>query len=292
MLTVSAVALVLPAVLFTGVNAEVGPPRCAVVDSIGRCLVSAVDPGRRTDVSKRRSRDADAEDEPVSTRPGKAVSGGQSEPPPTPPPRPVTAFPVGNGGWGQRALPDLPGLLGEPRPDAPGVGDASVAPEVLAQRAVEQLSLPPPVLHTSAGGSGFVGVPMWLWIDGGTAYTGPVSATATAGAARVTATAELSAVEWSMGPPGEIVRCAGPGTPWAGQDGPSPDCGYTYLQRSLPDRTAGTGRWNVVTTSVWTVTWAGFSAGAPVAGDQTVRVSTGTTLAVGEIQVLVDGDGS
>jgi hypothetical protein len=76
------------------------------------------------------------------------------------------------------------------------------------------------------------------------------------------------------------------------QKGPSPDCGYTYRLRSLPERTAGAGRWPVTATSVWTVTWAGTSNGAPVTGVETLRVSTSTSLAVGEIQVLVAGDGT
>lgn len=133
---------------------------------------------------------------------------------------------------------------------------------------------------------------MWLWVDGGVAHTGPVSATATAGAASVTATARLSHVEWAMGPTGAVVRCAGPGTPWTGQEGSSPDCGYTYQQRSLPNRTSGTGRWAITATSVWAVTWSGASGGAPVTGEQIVGVPNQTTLTVDEIQVLVGGDGS
>ncbi|WP_433274006.1 hypothetical protein ACQPZA_24115 [Pseudonocardia xinjiangensis] len=137
----------------------------------------------------------------------------------------------------------------------------------------------------------FIGVPVWLWIGDGAAYAGPVSATATAGAASVTATGRLAAVEWSMGPPGALIRCSGPGTPWIGQDGPSPDCGYVYEHRSLPERTGGTGRWTITATSVWTVTWSGTTDGSPVDGEQTVRVSSETSLTVGEVQVLVDGDG-
>ncbi|MDN5915628.1 MAG: hypothetical protein L0I76_11055 [Pseudonocardia sp.] len=133
---------------------------------------------------------------------------------------------------------------------------------------------------------------MWLWIDGNAESIGPISATATAGAASVTATAQLSEVEWTMGPPGGTVRCAGPGTRWTGQEGPSPDCGYTYQQRSLPDRTAGAGRWTITATGVWTVRWSGASGGAPVTGEQAVRVPNQTTLAVDEVQVLVGGDGS
>jgi hypothetical protein len=60
----------------------------------------------------------------------------------------------------------------------------------------------------------------------------------------------------------------------------------------LPERTAGAGRWPVTATAVWQVAWAGFSAGAPVAGAQTVRLTTQTSLAVGEVQVLTAGGGS
>jgi hypothetical protein len=42
---------------------------------------------------------------------------------------------------------------------------------------------------------------------------------------------------------------------------------------------------------VWTVTWSGVSGGGPVDGQQIVRVSAETSLAVGEIQVLVAGGG-
>jgi hypothetical protein len=189
-------------------------------------------------------------------------------------------------------LPDPDDFLaGLPGGSAPAPGPAA-APHVLARQAIKRLSLPPPVLRTSIVDSGYVGVPVWLWIDDDAPFTGPVSATATAGAAAVTATGRLSAVEWSMGPPGAEVRCAGPGTPWTGQKGPSPDCGYVYELRSLPERTQGTGRWTVTATSVWTVIWSGTSNGAPVSGEETVRTSTSTSLAIGEIQVLVAGDGS
>ncbi|MER7433681.1 hypothetical protein ACFU8R_28700 [Pseudonocardia alni] len=181
-------------------------------------------------------------------------------------------------------------LLAElPAGAAPAPATAVITPEALAARAVELLTLEPPVLSTSAVGTGFVGLPVWLWIDNGPAATGPVSATATAGAAQVTATARLSAVEWSMGPPGERVHCTGPGTPWTGQEGPSPDCGYVYAQRSLPERTDGSGIWTITATAVWTVTWSGISGGVPVAGEQRVLVPASTTLPVAEVQVLVAG---
>ncbi|MFC4945827.1 hypothetical protein ACFPFQ_20345 [Pseudonocardia sp. GCM10023141] len=188
---------------------------------------------------------------------------------------------------GQPQLPD-PNLLAAP-------GRPNVAPPnftaVAAQHAVGLLRLQAPSIQISAVGTGFVGVPVWLWIDRGPQFTGPVSATATAGSAQVTATGHLVEVDWLMGPEGAQVRCTGPGTPWTGQRGPSPDCGYVYAARSLPERTGGTGRWPITATSVWQVDWAGTTGGVPVAGGQVVQVAAQTTLAVGEVQVLITGGG-
>ena len=124
---------------------------------------------------------------------------------------------------------------------------------------------------------------------GRAANVGPLTATATAGAAQVTATARLAGTVWTMGPPGAVVTCPGVGTPWSGASGQSPDCGYTYTQRSLPERTAGRGAWPVTVTSVWQVTWTGNEGGAPVAGTEEVPLTANRALPVGELQVLVTG---
>lgn len=283
MLTAPVLVAVLPAVAMA-LAAEPEPPGCVVVDSIGRCVVAAYDPGRPGGPL-----DPDRDDERAARpRPQRDESGGGTGAP-TQPRRPrIEAMPIGDG-WTQGVAIDPNDLLNPTAVSGPQAPDPAVIGQLLAQRAVEQLTLAAPVVHTSVADRGFIGVPMWLWIDD--ERTGPVSATATAGAAEVTAVGRLSAVEWSMGPPGATVRCAGPGTPWTGQDGPSPDCGYIYELRSLPERTAGTGRWTVTATSVWTVTWSGVSGGEPVDGQQTVRVSADTSLAVGEVQVLIDGGG-
>ncbi len=258
------------------------PPECVVEDTLGRCLVIAVDPARpgRSEPERR------AEPAEADGADGRDAMDDLNAVPR--PPRPnYLVRPLGDGGWARNdtVVPDAADLLAAapPAPAAPGV----VPVDVLAQRAIEQLDLAPPAPRMSVEGMGFVGVPLWLWIDGGEAATGPVSATATAGAAEVTATARLSAVEWSMGPPGEVVRCSGPGTPWSGQDGSSPDCGYVYARRSLPERTDGSGVWPVTATAEWTVTWSGVSAGVQVDGEDTLLLTTETSLPVGEIQVLV-----
>lgn len=283
MLTATGLGVVLPMLLLAAAG-DPEPPGCAVSDSHGRCLIIAVDPGRPGRPS---NPDREEASTPTETDEGVAddEAGTSSEPE-----RPrLQAMPFGDGGWVQQEVLDPADFLDALPADTEPVVDPATIAQVLALRAVEQLTLDPPEPRTSVNGPGYVGVPVWLWIEDGIASTGPVSATATAGAARVTATGRLSAVEWSMGPAGGDVRCAGPGTPWTGQVGSSPDCGYTYEQRSLPDRTGGVGRWPVVATGVWTVTWTGVSGGVPVAGEETVRVSTESSLSIGEIQVLVGG---
>lgn len=288
MLTVSTVAALLPSLLLAGVAALTGPGQCVVVDSKGRCLVSAVDSARTPGAGGTREREA-PDRSSSRGRPQQPSRDDEREPEPPPSP-PQEALPIGSG-WTQRSTEDLDRLLAQLEADQERGPAQTATPEVLALRAVRQLDLPAPAVHTSGDDGAVVGVPLWLWVDRADEFAGPVAATATAGSASVTAEARFVGLEWSMGPPGAVVRCDGPGTPWTGQPGPSPDCGYTYRTRSLEERTGGTGRWPVVVTAVWSVTWTGFSAGAPVTGEQEVRVPTTTSLPVGEVQVLVDGDG-
>lgn len=277
------------------------PPECVVVASSGRCLVEALDPGRPGGPAHDRSGGSGGSgrgsggDTSTTDRRSRPSSDRAQTGEAIPPPPAVQVLLSPNGGPAGFALgPDrtaeLAALLANP--GAAPLAVAPVDPQVPARLAISELELSGPVIRSSTGDRGFVGVPIWLWIDRGPTLTSPRSATAAVGNAEVTATGRLSAVEWNMGPPGAQVVCDGPGTPWTGQPGPSPDCGYLYELRSLPERTGGTGRWPIVATSVWQVEWAGTSGGVPVAGQQTVRVSTDTSLSIGEIQVLVSGGGS
>jgi len=166
---------------------------------------------------------------------------------------------------------------------------AAPNPVVVAQSAIARLNLQASAPRLSANPRSAVGLPVWMWVDGGAAM-GPLTATAAAGPTTVTATATLDRIEWSMGPAGATVVCRGPGTPvpantpvYAGQD--SPTCGYTYALRSLPERTGGTGRWPVTATSVWRITWAGGGH----TGAQELPLTAGTDLAVGELQAVITG---
>lgn len=213
-MAVLSVVAVLPATL--GAKSA-DPGHCAVVDSSGFCLVAAVDPAR---------------------------PGGPADPTrkprhpvrptvPTPEPTPLTSVDLSGGGFAGKFF-DWFGPAA--RRAAPGT------PDVLAQQAVRLLRLPRPGMQMSVQDRAYVGVPVWLWVAGGQPNVGPLRATATAGAAQVTATARLARTVWAMGPPDAVVTCPGTGTPYSGRSGASPDCRYTYMQRSLPERTAGRGR--------------------------------------------------
>ncbi len=90
-----------------------------------------------------------------------------------------------------------------------------VTPADLAQRATDSMTLLGPDIHTSvrAGGTGLVGVPVWLWTGTGPTRWGPNSATATVPGLSVTATARASKIVWELGD-GTTLTCHGPGVPY------------------------------------------------------------------------------
>ncbi len=110
---------------------------------------------------------------------------------------------------------------------------------------------PAPTLRTSPASDQLVGVPTWLWLDGGFA---PVSATASVGAVSATVTATPRSVTWATGD-GATVTCAGPGRPYtAGADDAATDCRHTYTRRSTtrsPD-----GSYHLQATVTYAVAWS------------------------------------
>lgn len=277
--TVATVLLIAPGLGYA--SASAAPGGCQVLSAMGLCLVEAADPGRPGG--------------PAASRPQE--SGPPARNAPAMPRRPsiapsreiAEAIP-------QDLVQNLFGIAPpgeEPVANAPAAGQAAVAvdPAIPTRIAINRLELQKPTIRLSGQEQLYVGVPVWLWIDHEQAEDYVVTAAAAVGDANVVATARLTGVEWSMGPPDAAVFCAGPGTPWTGEPGPSPDCGYTYSERSLPDRTAGAGSWTVVATAVWQVQWEGFSGGLPVVGAEELRLASEVEIPVDEVQVLVTGGG-
>lgn len=152
----------------------------------------------------------------------------------------------------------------------------------MAQEAVAKMRLLGPAIGVDPkpGGRGTVAVPVWLWNRKGPGTTGPNSASVTAGAVTVTATARVDNVVWDMGD-GQSVTCASAGTPYKAAYGmaESPTCGYRYSSTSSgqPD-----GKFHVVATTTWKVHWAGGGQ----QGDITTTRTADVRLTIGELQVL------
>jgi hypothetical protein len=163
----------------------------------------------------------------------------------------------------------------------PGFGGAGPTPEELAQRAVEQLPLAQPQIGMTPtpGRTGLVGLPVWLWLEGGI-WT-PVSATASVPGLSVTATATPVRVVWDMGD-GTTVTCRTAGVPYRASagDAMSPECGHRYERPSSaePDEA-----YDVTATVTWDIQWAGGGA----SGDLTQVRSATAQARIGELQVVV-----
>ena len=168
---------------------------------------------------------------------------------------------------------------------APAGFGGAPSPAQLAAVAVNRLGLTGPAVGISAnmtrGGSGAVGLPVWMWTAVTPTTWGPNSATAAVPGLSVTATARAQRIVWQMGD-GNAVTCTNPGTPYQSGYGnaASPTCGYRYSQ---PSTQRPGGRYTVTATTTWQVTWAGGGQ----TGALVVTRQSQATVAIGEVEVLV-----
>ncbi|MFF4189070.1 ATP/GTP-binding protein [Streptomyces sp. NPDC001691] len=156
--------------------------------------------------------------------------------------------------------------------------------EVLAHRAVDSMKLlGPDIASPQAAGRYAVGVPMWLWVNKSPTTFGPNTATATAGAVTVSATAEVASITWTFGD-GTSITCNGPGSVYQSSAGmkPSPTCGHTFATSSA--RQAGQ-KYTVTAKSTWRVDWK-VTTGAVDIGQFTETRQSQTQVGVGELQAV------
>ncbi|MFC7011736.1 ATP/GTP-binding protein [Streptomyces viridiviolaceus] len=177
---------------------------------------------------------------------------------------------------GQAGLVDVEVVGADPGQNVPAVD-----PEVVAQQAVDKMTLlGPDIASPRANGKYTVGVPMWMWVNQSATTFGPNTASASAGDITVTATAKVSKIVWQMGD-GTSVTCNGPGTPYTGSADmtQSPTCGHLY---STTSASAPGGRYAVTATSTWTIDWQGGGE----AGQLTEVRQSDVQVPVGELQVV------
>ncbi|MDN3059403.1 ATP/GTP-binding protein [Streptomyces sp. SRF1] len=179
-----------------------------------------------------------------------------------------------------------PVTAGVPLPDqtfwsATPPAAAGPDPAQLAQQAVDKMLLKgPDIVSPDAAGRWTVGVPVWMHAGKSPATYGPTSASATAGAVTVTATAKVASIKWQMGD-GSTVTCTGAGTPYRKAYGKrtSPDCGHTYARTSAsePDK-----KYTVTATATWVIEWNGGGQ----SGELTEIRESQVEVSVGELQAL------
>jgi hypothetical protein len=175
----------------------------------------------------------------------------------------------------QDYIPDCPDIS-RWAAEAPGGGPD---PAALAQRAVSRMRLQGIdigiVPEEGPGSIGIVGMPQWMWVNEPVPNTfGPITRSASAGGATVTATAHVSRIVWDMGD-GTTVTCTGPGSPYKDSYGiaDSPDCGHRYTKQ---------GEYEVTATSYWTVRWEGIGQTGTIPMDFTSTAN----IVMGEAQVI------
>jgi hypothetical protein len=166
-------------------------------------------------------------------------------------------------------------------------GPPPVDPRVMVWRVVAAMNLQPITPGTAPKSGpdrmGLIGLPTWMWVDPPQPNTfGPITGSDSEGGLSVTATADVTKVEWNMGD-GSVVTCEGPGTPYQESygDSDSPDCGHRYQQTSA-DQPGNA--YTVTATSYWEVTWSATNGASGVI--RLTREAT-TQLRIGEMQVLV-----
>jgi hypothetical protein len=171
----------------------------------------------------------------------------------------------------------------------PSAAVPPVDPRVLALKAANAITLPAPAIHLDPSGSSVVGLATWLWVDPSLWHDYAV--TATAGSVSATAVAHPVGVSWSTGDGGSEV-CGGPG---AAYDPALPSvwqgtyCSHTYARTSIgqptPDGDPDHGRFGVMATVEWAVTWT--AVGADGGGAlPTLYTSSSAPLRVVQIESL------
>ncbi|WP_407566968.1 hypothetical protein [Polymorphospora sp. A560] len=142
--------------------------------------------------------------------------------------------------------------------DSPPAGfEAPPSPGDVARRLLTTIEMKRPVISTapSATGAGLVGLPVWLWIDPGQAYWGPIVAEAEEQGVYVRLETKAHKIVWDLGDGSDPVVCTNPGERYTpAKASQRPPCGrssgYQKSSRNQPG-----GRFTVTATTYWDVQW-------------------------------------
>lgn len=181
-------------------------------------------------------------------------------------------------GLGVGVLGNAVGLSSNPPPGYGGL--AGTVNQLLALQAVVSLGILGPDVRTAppAGGEGLVGLPVWLWSNGGLLTWGPLIVNLPLLLLTVNITALGKKIDWYMGDGGHVT-CTTLGTKYTGaaDQVTSPDCGYVFTRPNKPGQ-----HYTITAVSTWVVSWTI----GPDTGTVSIVRSTTTTLRIDELQVV------
>ena len=161
---------------------------------------------------------------------------------------------------------------------------AIAAGEVIGRLAVQGIDIGFAPDPDAAGSRGYVGMPVWMWVDSVTNQNyGPYTVVEEEQGVVVTANAQVTSIRWVMGD-GQSVSCSGIGMEYQASLGiiDSPSCGYRYQTTSDDEPN---GRFTVTAVSNWRVDW---NAGGAT-GSQTIERESTTQVDVRELQSVNTG---
>ncbi|WP_410788290.1 hypothetical protein [Kribbella sp. C-35] len=164
-----------------------------------------------------------------------------------------------------------------------------VDPVTLVYEAIGEMHLAAPLIKTAPapGQIGLVNMPVWLWVTKTENTWGPIVRSSSVPGLSVTVTAQVKAINWSMGD-GKTVRCEGPGTPYDKSMGvkASPTCGHRYVKTS---QKLANCKYPVTAVAQWDITWQSTLGDS---GQIAMTQQAATQLRIGQaVPVLVDPNG-
>lgn len=157
----------------------------------------------------------------------------------------------------------------------------------LVERAIAELEITGPDIQMAPdpGGTGLVGLPVWMWTTVTEHTWAPEPLRLSALGWVVVVEASVDRMVWEMGNGVTVVCDQGPGTPYQDHFGaqPSPDCGYDDGY-DRPSSGQPDGTFAISATSHWLLDWR--FEGTAVSGTQEAVRASETSVRIHELQVV------
>ncbi|MEV0391969.1 hypothetical protein [Polymorphospora rubra] len=169
--------------------------------------------------------------------------------------------------------------------DPPPGFEAPPSPGDVARRLLATIEMKRPVISTAPGadGAGLVGLPVWLWIDPGEPYWGPITVAGGEQGVNVRLQTKAHKIVWDLGDGSDSIVCTNPGERYTpAKASQQPRCGRSAGYRKSSRDQPG-GRFTVTATTHWDVRWWSGTLSGTI--EDQVRTSS-ASVEIDELQVV------